>query len=322
VEYISYRSSAIARSCWKKYFFDSVEHLVPRKHSTSLITGRILHGAMEQHYLGVSHDDCLDYIRKSFAEEISKAELIDQEELVVARYQTLGMFGNFPFAEYDAEITEVIPEMEFEVPLPSSRGIRFIGRLDGLVLSNGNWWVREFKTTGLSMRQFEGRASKSAQGTGYVYGANKKTELPIAGIMFDIIKRPMLRKRLTENMDQFGLRIMKDYHDRPEFYYRRYYTYRTETDINLWQQDMTTLIQDIRMRKKTGRYYRNPEACWQFNQECPYSKICWDEKPDELTVQLCFEKGESYAERKKREATVNHTEETLAGQDGQACDTE
>ena len=309
MQYISFRSAAVARSCWKKFDFDINQKLSPAKHSTGLITGKIIHKAFEKHYLGEQHKAVLDYIRDAYAEEISKVELIDQENLTVARYTALGMFGNYPFNVYDAEIDKIIPELEFEVTLGDLRGVRFIGRIDGLIEHKGKWWVREFKTTGLSLRQFEGRAQNSAQATGYVYASGKKQRVDIAGVMFDIIKRPMLRKRVTEDADQFGMRILKDYHDRPEHYYHRYYTYRTPQDIDIWVRDMCSLQRDIRAHERTGKYYRNPEACWQFNSECPYSKICWTDVPDQLTKELCFTRRLDYAERKQAEDNSPEQEE-------------
>ncbi|KKK47502.1 hypothetical protein LCGC14_3154560, partial [marine sediment metagenome] len=41
---------------------------------------------------------------------------------------------------------------------------------------------------------------------------------------------------------------------------------------------------------QTGKHYRNTDACWHFNTECQYAKICFADTPDPLVLELYFKK--------------------------------
>lgn len=285
---ISYSRASVARGCWQKYKFRYIDGLEPTVKSTALSLGRIIHEAFNEFYNGLSDDDCLKFVASSFDKEIGKVELPDQEALVIAKYTGLGMWKNYPHKQLGFD--KIFPEEKFEVRLGNKlRGIKFIGKVDGRILKDDVWWVREVKVTGLSQRQFAGRIGTSGQGTGYVY-ALKKKGYDVQGLMYDCIKKPLLHKGIYESVHDFGIRIYKDYADpkKKAMYYQRHYTYRNQDDLQLFQEGMETLAREIRQKERTGGFYRNPDQCWNYNSECPYHKICKTAIPDKLTTQLFF----------------------------------
>lgn len=248
--------------------------------------GGILHKGFDLFYKGMGDQDVYQFIADRFTEELNRQEVSDQEDILVNKYTALGMWHNYPhknLKEYD----NIVSEEEFRVPL--AQDINLIGKVDGRISQFGNWWVRELKTTGLSMRQFEGRCQTSGQGTGYVYGLIKQG-YPIKGIMYEYIMKPRLRKGVKESADDFGRRIMRDYKDRPKMYFNRHLSYRTPVDLELFQKDMIELAHDITNTINTTDFYRNVDQCWNYNTECPYAKICFAKEPDPLTLELYFEK--------------------------------
>ncbi len=46
---------------------------------------------------------------------------------------------------------------------------------------------------------------------------------------------------------------------------------------------------DMLERFKSNEWYRNPDACWNFNSACQYMPICFAKKPDELTMKIYYE---------------------------------
>jgi len=82
------------------------------------------------------------------------------------------------------------PEVDFNVSM--GWGVRLVGRVDGLIKKNNKYWIREAKTTGLSIRQFEGRMQTSYQATGYMWAVQKALGMPIQGLMYDCLKKPLL----------------------------------------------------------------------------------------------------------------------------------
>ena len=63
-------------------------------------------------------------------------------------------------------------------------------------------------------------------------------------------------------------------------------------DTDKLKLDLQNVINDIKRKKKEGSFYRNTDQCFNYNSECPYFKICHQEKPDPLTVKLYYTKRE------------------------------
>ena len=278
---LSYSGASTFRSCRKKYYWRYIKGFYPVIPSLALSLGKILHEGFDAFYKGAGDREVYKLIETAFDKEMSKQEVTDQENILINKYTALGMWANYPHKDL-SEYTEVHSEEAFEIPLCD--GVVFVGKVDGRILQYSNYWVRELKTTGLSKRQFEGRAKVSNQGTGYVYGLKQKG-YDIKGIMYEYIKKQILRKGMTESVDMYGRRIIADYRNRPKFYYHRHLSYRTPIDMDNFKEDMTGVAKDI---LNCLSYYRNTDSCWNFNSECPYAKICFTEKPDPLTLELYY----------------------------------
>jgi len=291
---ISHNSASTYRGCPKKYYWSYIQGLKPKKKAISLTVGGIVHEGFDKFYHGTSDNDVLLHIQKRFDDDIAKATVDEQEDLRVGKYIAEGMWMYYPWKNVK-EWDQHFPEKEFDIPFPGLRGVRLVGRVDGLVKKNGNWWVREFKTTGLTPRQFEGRCKTSAQVTGYVY-AMRELGYAVQGVLFDAIKKPLLRKRKTDTVDDYGKRIIEDYKadaslpEKDRKCYSRPTSYRKDSDLRLFHDDMAEMVRDIRRRRRSNVWWRNQDYCWSFNSECPYEKICFMDSPDPLTMQVYFDK--------------------------------
>jgi hypothetical protein len=289
---ISHHSASTASLCFKKYWWLYEKGLEPITHAPVLSIGSAVHKAFDMFAKGLDDGEILRVLTEDFDAEIAKAELVDQEDLRIAKWTALGMWQFNPYKKtYFEEFEEVYTEEKFEVPLANLKGVRFIGRVDGRLKKEGDLWLHEIKTTGQHQRAFEGQTRTSPQATGYVYGLLKKG-YPTIGVMYDVFNRPLLRKGANENVDDFARRIYNDYQTRPERYYYRVYTNRTPGDIAMWEREIVALVKDIRRRKRTGEWTRSLDSCWHYGSPCPYMSICLTDEPDELTMQLNFKRKE------------------------------
>jgi hypothetical protein len=288
--HLSNNSSSVARSCWKKYYWRYIAALTPIRQSSSVTLGKVIHEAFDRHYKNIPRIDIIKYITSTFDDEINAVSPDEQEKIVTNKYTALGMFSNCP--QLKTQYEKVISEMEFSVPLVRGnrydQRVDYEGRIDGLIKKDGKWWIRELKTTGQTQRMFEQRISSSSQGTGYVYAA-RKLGYPVVGIIYDYVKRPLLRKRVMEDQYSFGNRILIDYAAKPEMYFKVIYSYRSDQELKLWEEDAINIVKELRKKKKnTATFYRNTDSCYNYNWECGYKKICFEEKPDPLMLQLYF----------------------------------
>jgi len=259
--------------------------LKPYKKSTALTLGSIVHSAFDMYYSGFSEVEVMQWLGNTIDEEIAKASPEESEGLVIVKYTALAMWLSYP---KDLSIFEEIkPEVELKVELIP--GVKVVLKVDGLIKQEGKHWIRELKTTGMSFPQFENRCKSSPQCSLYTW-AVRKTGIPVEGVVYDFIKKPLLRKRVNDTQDDFGKRIVDDMKERPEFYFKRHYSYRSDEELDLFEADLIETAKDMLVRFKSDVWYRNTDACWNFNSACQYMPICFSKKPDELTINVYYEK--------------------------------
>ncbi len=311
---VSNNSTSIMRSCQKKYYWNYIEGLKPIRKTNALSMGGIIHKAFEIYYNGDSFA-AFKYIQETTDELIATVPPEEVEDLRIMKYTLTGIWNYHPFKTSDFK--EIFPEMEFRVRVPGTRGIVYVGKIDGLVVDlNGRLWIRELKTTSQPFSQFEVRCRQSAQGTGYMW-ALKQMGKSIEGILYDYVKKPLLRKGVNETMDGYGQRIMHDYGNRPDVYYKRHPSYRSDLELDLFEEDLRQVALDIRKRTHDQRWHRNTDQCWNYNSECPYLKICF-KKPDPMTLQVYFDKnptvnkGGSNAGRDTGSGGIEGAEDSIA----------
>lgn len=268
-----------------KYKWHYIDGLTPYKKSHHLTLGSAIHSAFDMHYNKFSDTEVINRAKKTIDDEISQAGPQEAEDLHLVKYTLIGMWLSYP--KELSLFKEIKPELPFRIRLFDD--IWFIGRVDGLVKDeHGKLWVRELKTSSMAFSQFERRCRTASQGTGYVW-AMRKLGYDVQGMMYDFIKKPLLRKRVSDNVDTFGLRIVRDYRERPDFYFKRHYSYRNKEELDIFEKDLLKSALEIRDRAENENWCRNQDQCWNFNAECPYLKICFQKKPDKLTIQLYFE---------------------------------
>ena len=284
---ISNNSTSIMRSCQKKYHWTYIAGLKPIRKTTSLSLGTVLHSAFDMYYKGFQATEVYKYIIDTMDEQLSKVSPEETEDVTIAKYILIGMWNNYPF-NLDG-FKKIEAEKEFRVNVPGISDVVFVGKVDGLVTDHQNkLWVRELKSTSQTFEQFEVRARRAQQASGYIW-AMRKLGYPVEGIIYDYVKKPLLRKGKAEDMHQYGYRILTDYSTRRDMYYKRHYVYRTQEELDMFEDDLRSCATDILARSQDGCWHRNSDQCWNYNTECPYLKICYQKIPDPLTVQLYFE---------------------------------
>jgi hypothetical protein len=283
---ISNNSTSILRSCPKKYYWTYVEGLKPLRKSQSLLLGSVLQDSFNLFYNGSTKVEVHQYINKIMEEEILKVSPTEEEDFWVTKYTLTGMWLGYPFRR--DSFTNIKPEMELTVDLMP--GVKIVLRIDGLVTDDMNrLWIRELKTTSQSFQQFETKSRTSSQGTLYIW-AVRKAGYDVHGIIYDYIKKPLLRKNVKDDIHSYGARILNDYSDRPEYYYKRHSAYRNVVELKLFEHDLCIWAREILRRYSSNEWPRNQDNCWNYNSECPFLKICYSEEPDKLTIELFYER--------------------------------
>lgn len=106
------------------------------------------------------------------------------------------------------------------------------GRIDGLLLHNGQLWLEENKTkSNIDMSTLDHTLCKNIQVMFYAVAAQLKYRRPVAGVVYNVIRKPnerirsgrMIKGKRTggESENQFVSRISKNISDCPDHYFKR-----------------------------------------------------------------------------------------------------
>lgn len=275
------------KQCQKKYHWRYMEQLKPIKKPEALQLGSTLHSAFDSYYKGASDAQVTKDIIAHMDNQIAEAQLPDQENLIVQKYTLLGMWQNFPYKDL-SQFSRIESEKEMRIPIADD--VEIVCKIDRLVEVKKTkvCWIGELKSTGLPFQQFQNRIATSSQASTYVWMA-RKFGLDVSGLMFDFIKKPLLRKGSNETCVDYGIRIANDYKQRQDSYYGRHYEYRSDEHIKLFEEDLYMVVSDMVRARRDKCFYRNPDACWFYNSECPYKKICFSKEKDPLTLELYYQ---------------------------------
>jgi len=288
---VSNTSTSLARACWQKYMFSYKLGLKPREKAPPVTIGTVVHDGFHRRYQGDDLNKVLHNVHSEFTTAILNCSPEVEEDLILGKHTALGMLEFYPESLLNFESIE--SEKSFSVPLVDD--IMLMGRIDGEVVDQHQNWLRELKTTGLALQPFKGRQNCSYQSSIYLYGMTITTGKQYEGVMYDVIRKPKLEKRVAEDAEQFGKRIYEDYAStttnvkKRRSYFERMFIYRSKFQMECFQEDIKKLALEMKRRLQDNDFYRNPDACWLWNRQCEYSPICWKKDWDQSLVNSLYD---------------------------------
>jgi len=203
-----------------------------------------------------------------------------------------GYFARFePFEEHK-------PELEFSLALrfPTKRGmrssnkIRICGKIDDLVVINGELWIVEYKTASQIDKSYFDRLYLDSQITLYMMAAKRLGYKPV-GVIYRVIRKPQIKQRQNETVDAYIDRLKQDYLARPDFYFFETKLYRTDSDIDQFEIDLWNEIKIANTSAAVGNFFRHSHACSNYGT-CPYFPLC----TGEAGAEMLFEHKEPHEE--------------------------
>jgi hypothetical protein len=173
-------------------------------------------------------------------------------------------------------------EMEYRVQLRSpwtgaySRTFDLKGYADG-VTEHGDTarWLSltENKLVGRITNTQVQKLPLDRQVTLSCYGLWRATGLPVTEVNYRYVKKPAIKQKQTETIDQFLARLAADYEERPDFYAHEEPLYRTTEDLLRVEAELWMWAEDIRNLRRQRVYPRNTASCDDYGG-CDYLPIC------------------------------------------------
>jgi hypothetical protein len=106
------------------------------------------------------------------------------------------------------------------------------------------------------------------------YGIWRATGRPVNVVHFRWIKKPSIKQKQTETVDQFIDRLAADYEEREDFYaYEPPASYITAADLLRIECELWTWAEQLRQLRRQRIYDRNTSVCSEYGG-CKYLPIC------------------------------------------------
>lgn len=281
------------KACRRKFFFNYLARLTPKKISIPYFIGSAFHRGMESFYAGKDPDQFIPDLVEDMDTKAKGAVFLtpeDEEKLMLQSAIVTGMLRGYvnTYAKDLKRWKIQKVEHEFAVPIVPGK-IEYVGQIDLLVKFDGAIWIVEHKTAGRLDKNYIDRLALDTQITGYAIGAKYSLQEPVAGVVYNVAKKPQIRQKKDESKPEFSQRIEDDYMARPEFYFYRETLLRDTGAVAEYKAEISELAADIQDKlniiKKEGpetalpHFYRNTDHCT-ARGPCPYLAICtkgWDE---------------------------------------------
>lgn len=264
------------KTCPKMFDYKYNQHLYPiAGDSTSLMLGKAFHRGIELgnvNELEKELDNNTDFLNEG-----------DETNKVIVLAMVEAFFNKFPHHNEGNVRHEVEIRTEFG-------GNDFVMYADAIV-DEGDWLIlREYKTASRIDDTYIDKLKFNDQITRYCIAIERVLKKPVKKIEYYVAKKPLLRLKQNETLDQFRERLVEKITDDQESI-QYFELTRTQQEKD---EELEDLIYDMNTIKNTKRYTKNLSACSCYGK-CPYINLCMREKDAELLYEIREddERGES-----------------------------
>lgn len=303
-----------ARTCLRKHQLRYEYGWRPRHEGTALRLGSAVHRGIEQLALRQPLAIAVAAACDPYAEIPAWCDNDNDklDEWMTERETVAAMIAGYAWRWGEDGIEYISAECSFEMPIrnPDTGAASTIwklgGKIDGIVrLPDGRTAIIEHKTTGDQIEpesDYWRRLRIDSQISTYHLGARSLGHEPDT-VLYDVLRKPGIKPRkLTkaessifvptrqwfgveitdaaasperESPQMFGARLLADMGERPDFYFARREIPRLDSDLAEFAQELWDQAADMRERRRSGRWYRNSNACVGFGR-CEFLDVCAD----------------------------------------------
>lgn len=186
--------------CPRKHYWMYEIGLRSDTDAAALRFGSAWHKAMEERWAGKSFDEALEAA-------LPEGEL---DELEAVKLMAL-LAGYYEYYK-DEPITELYPEIQFEMPMDKSRTFNIAGKIDGLGMMDGQQFMLEHKTTSDDIKpdsEYWLRLRFNGQVMQYLHAARANSWNP-QKVIYDVTRKPSIKPKEVPVLDDDGKKIVYD----------------------------------------------------------------------------------------------------------------
>lgn len=271
-EHISHTRLSTFLACPRRYDLRYVERLESISRAPALSLGRAFHHAIEVR----DPQAGANYLREHAAPSTDQAS----EDKLRIDEATVAAGATYYLARWQP-LTDERRETEYRVQLRSpwtgaySRSFDLVGVADG-VLDCGSWLeLVEDKFLGALTEQGIRRLTLDRQISLACYALWRATGKSVRRVHYRIVRKPSIKQRKDETVDEFCERIAADYADpaRRDFYGHEEQLFRGTDDLLRVEAELWEWARQMREQRRQRLFARNTSACLDFGG-CEFLPIC------------------------------------------------
>lgn len=234
--------------CPRKYQWQYVERIRSIKKSDALWFGTLYHEVLEKLDLKEDWQDIVRYVLSHAKDDVQAHQVLRLAA------------GKPPDDGYEVIETEGVFETEIG-------GVAVTGKRDRIVrLPDKRKALQEYKTSSEDISPgsiYWRRLRMDIQISLYMISAD------VDVVIYDVVRKPSIRQKKAETVEEYSQRLADDIASRPEWYYRKQEIPRMPADAESAVSD----IQGVDALIKLQQYPRNTASCTRYG-ECPYFAEC------------------------------------------------
>jgi hypothetical protein len=257
---------------------------------TALNFGSLFHQALELGFQGKSPKQVHMMINKE-AREIAKT-MPDAASTQQFRLDVCKILAMVPayFKRYKEDVTRTDwdrrPEVEFDEPILETKDyvVRLRGKIDLLIAEKKplkevpTYYVMEHKTASRPDESYFARLRLDWQVYAYIWACKKLTGKYPKSVIYDVVKKTQIRRKVKETEEEFMERVRLEYTDFADDknYFMRYTILPDKTQYQTWlkqiRQVCSRLVRKLRSEKPV--WIMNTDQCVHKYGKCKFFSVC------------------------------------------------
>jgi hypothetical protein len=262
--------------CRKQYCWEYIRRLTSIEEADYFQWGRLVHSIAELIDLGYKTKEAVIKFREKLLRQW-ESHKVDVPPTVMKAYDNFFITVVYCMKGYELAYGHLqdkyeSQKMETKFKVPIDGGF-LEGKIDKIVreVKSDEYYVWERKTASQTGESWWDASLLDSQGKNYTIGG-QSLGFPIVGVIYDVYKKPNLKKGQYESDEAFAHRVGEAYISGYDKYFERKLIRFSKEDIDLQKVELTQLIKEIEFCKKTGvwrkHHPRNRIGKCKFYQLC------------------------------------------------------
>lgn len=252
-------SKSTFHDCGCKYFFEYIRRLTSLREPVYFTWGETIHRMAELCDQGMKISEALEQYKKESADKIIPGDSYSAKMWAFNYACCSNCIGGhmIRYKEYDKRYEVHVTETKFDYRLPN--GASFRGKIDAIIRDRitGDWLVRERKTAAQTGPTWWESTLLDSQGKGYMLAARQHLGFPVAGVLYDVYKKPQITQGKYEPDETYWKRISDAYLLGVDKYYERKIIRFSEDELEEYEQELMQTAVLIAFSRANGYWPRH-----------------------------------------------------------------